>query len=364
MKMCRSRNLLGIFILVLILVLVTGCGQPSKMTGGENAPASAEPAKVYNWKMATSWSTGIPLYVEMAQFFADEVKRASNGRLIIEPFPGGAIAPALEVSEAVRTGIAEMGHLWPGYDIGKDATAALVGGYPAIMSSEATIHWIYNGGGYELWHEWRKDKFDLIAFPGGLRPQEIFLHSHKPVRNLEDLKGLKVRTVGAWAEILPKMGASVVSLPGDEVLPALERKVIDATEWATPGENLVMGFHEVANYIIIPGVHQPCAPFEFVINSKKWAELPDDLKAIVESAAKLTTLHSWTALGVQDMGAMEFYAQKGVNIIKMDESVREETIKLGKEWADERSAGNPWFEKILKSQRDFEKGWESVKDNR
>lgn len=360
--MCKNKLIVSICVLLLISGILIGCGQQSSNT--EQTGTGGEPVKVINWKMATSWSTGIPLYVEMCEFFAEEVKRSSNGRLIIEVFPGGAIAPPLEISEAVRTGVAQIGHHWPGYDIGKDATAALIGGYPASVSSDAMIHWIYNGGGYELWHDWRKDKFNLIAFPGGLRPQEIFLHSHKPVRTLSDLQGLKVRTVGAWAEILPQMGASVVSLPGDEVLPSLERGVIDATEWATPGENLVMGFHEIADYIIIPGVHQPCAPFEFVINDRAWSELPDDLKIIVETAAKVTTLHSWTALGVQDMGAMEIYAQRGAQIIVMDDSVKEETLRLGHEWADKRAIGNDWFTKILESQREFELNWEKVKDNR
>lgn len=363
--MFRNKNILIVSICVLLLLvssLMIGCGQQIPASGQDEA--GVEPVKVINWKMATSWSTGIPLYVEMAEFFAEEVKRASNGRLVIEVFPGGSIAPALEISEAVSTGIAEIGHHWPGYDIGKDATAALIGGYPASVSSDAMLHWIYNYGGYELWHEWRKDKFNLIAFPGGLRPQEVFLHSRKPVRTLSDLQGLKVRTVGAWAEILPKMGASVVSLAGDEVLPSLERGVIDATEWATPGENLVMGFHEIADYIIIPGVHQPCAPFEFVINNSAWDELSDDLKMIVENAAKVTTLHSWTALGVQDMGAMDTFAQRGAQIITMDESVRIETIRLGNEWADQRAVGNEWFTKILESQREFEANWEKVKTNR
>ena len=133
------------------------------------------------------------------------------------------------------------------------------------------LHWLYTGGGQQLWREYREEKFGVIAFPCGIRPPEAFAHSHKPIRTLDDFKGLKMRTVGAWAQILPGLGASVVSLPGGEVYQALERKVIDATEWATPGENVISGFHEIAKYIIVPGSHQPSAPFEITINKVNYS---------------------------------------------------------------------------------------------
>lgn len=364
MKRWFSRVTIVLVVLSLALTLVAGCGQGASGNKGQEAQAGASPGKVITWKMATSWSKGIPLYTEGAEYFAKEVEKMSNGRLKIEVFPAGAIAPALEVTEAVRTGVAQVGHLWPGYDIGKDPTCVLFGGYADSPDSEQMIHWIYNGGGYKLWQDWRKEKFNLVAFPLLVRPAEVFLHSRKPVRNLNDLKGLKVRTVGAWAEILPKLGASVVSLAGDEVLPALERGVIDATEWATPGEDLVMGFHDVAKYVIIPGVHQPSAPFELVINRKAWDELSNDLKAIIENAAKAATLHSWTKLGVDDIGAIEKYKQAGNEIIVMDESVRQEAKKYAKEWADQKASGNSWFDKVLKSQREFSQKWQSIEANR
>lgn len=346
-----GKRLLMVMSLLLILAAPVGL-------------AFGQTAGVTNWKMTTGWSTGMTLYTEMAVYFAKEVDKMSNGRLKIATFPGGAIAPALETSEAVRTGVAQAGHLWSGWDMGKDRTSVLFGGFAASGKSEEMVHWLYGGGGYDLWKQWRLEKFNLVGMPMGIRPQEVFLHSHRLVKTLADLKGLKIRTVGAWAEILPGLGASVVSLPGDEVLPALERKVIDATEWATPGENVLMGFHEVARFVIIPGVHQPSAPFELVINKRAWDALSEDLKEIVEQAAKATTLHSWTRLGVDDFGAMEKFARNKNVIVKMDPAVGVEAIRLANEWADKHKAGNPWFEKVLKSKRDFSANWAKVVDNR
>lgn len=320
--------------------------------------------KVYKWKMATPWSTGMPLYTNMAKILPDVVKKLSNGRLIIDIFPAGAIAPALEVVDAARRGICQIAHVWPGYDIGISTGSAILGGFPGSPNSEVMMHWIYAGGGYKLWQDYRREVFNVIAFPGGLRPTEVFAHSHKPIRTLADMKGFKMRTVGAWADILPKLGASVITLPGGEVLPALERKVIDATEWACAGENLPMGFHEIARYVIIPGIHQPSAPFEFVVNVKAWEELPADLQAIVEHAAKVAMLESWTYLGALDMGAMEVFKKKGNVIIELDGEVQKAAYKLGLEWGSEAGAKDPWTKKLFDSQVDFGKKWEVVEKTR
>ena len=106
-----------------------------------------------------------------------------------------------------------------------------------------------------------------------IRTAEVFLHSRKPVKTLADLKGLKLRTAGAWLEMAKDLGAAPVTTAGGEVYPMLERGAIDATEWGTLWENISPGFHKVAKYLIIPGVHQPTAPFELCINKDAWAKL-------------------------------------------------------------------------------------------
>jgi len=321
---------------------------------------SAMAADNFRWKMTTSWPAGIPLYTDMAELFAKNVEAMSGGRLKIQVLPGGAVAPALEVTDTVEKGIVQMGHTWPGYDIGKDATTAILGGYAGGMESVPMLHWLYGGGGAELWNEFRMEKFGLVAMPLGIRPPEVFAHSHKPIRTLDDFKGLKMRTVGAWAQILPGLGASVVSLPGGEVYQALERKVIDATEWASPGENVISGFHEVAKYVIVPGAHQPSAPFELVINKKAWDSLPDDLKQIVKKTAEEVTFASWVKIGTLDMGAMEQFKKTGNEIIFLSPEVQTKAHELGKEWAQKIAADNPWFKKIMDSQDKFEKEWKQV----
>ena len=319
-------------------------------------PASAK----YRWKMATSWPTGIPLFTDMAQVFADKVESLSGGEMQIRVLPGGTVCPALEITDNVRKGVVELGHTWPGYDIGRGPATALLGGYAGGMESVPMMHWLYVGGGKELWREYRQDKFDVISMPMGIRPPEAFAHSHKPIRTLDDFNGLKMRTVGAWSQILPKLGASVVSLPGGEVYQALERKVIDATEWATPGENVISGFQDIAKYVIVPGVHQPSAPFELSVNMDKWNELTPTLQAIIETAAEYTTYWSWLKIGKLDMGALAEFKKIGNEIIYLNPETQARAKELGKEWAAEKAEGNPWFKKIMDSQNEFDKEWSAV----
>ncbi len=194
-----------------------------------NLYASSADGKVIKWRMATGWPAEIPGYTDMAESFAKYVEAMSGGRLKIQVLSGGVVASAFEVTDAVTKRITEMGHNWPGYEMGRDPTTCLLGGYAGSMESVPMMHWLYIGGGKDLWRQFRMEKFGVVAFPCGIRPPEAFAHSHKPIRTLDDMKGFKMRTVGAWAQILPKLGASVVSLPAAEVYQALERKVIDGT---------------------------------------------------------------------------------------------------------------------------------------
>ncbi len=346
MRLRQAKLWLAIFTVMMVVISVQ--------------PIDAAQAKALKWRMATSWPAGIPVYNDMALAFAKQVEAMSGGRLTIKVLPGGTVAPPLETTNAVQKGIVEMGHTWPGYDIGRDSTTALLGGYAGSMESVGMMHWLYAGGGEELWQQFRLDKFGVMTFVCGIRPPEAFAHSHKPITTLADFNGFKMRTVGAWAQILPKLGSSVISLPTAEVYQALERKIIDATELASPGENIIMGYHEVAKYVVVPGAHQPTAPFELAVNKKKWDALPDDLKAIVKQAARETTYTSWIRIGRLDMDALDAFRKNGNEIIFLDSEVQKQILKLGKEWAQGHAAKNEWFKKIFESQEAFEKQWKPV----
>jgi TRAP-type mannitol/chloroaromatic compound transport system substrate-binding protein len=323
------------------------------------APSLAAAEAKHKWRMATSWGGG-PLMELGAKAFADKINFLTNGRIEVEVFPGGTLGKALNVSDTVKNGVAEAGHTWMGYDWGKDKTAVAFGGFAGSMDSERMLHWLYEDGGAEMWRQFRQEKFGVVSFPCFIRTAEAFLHSRKPVRTLDDLKGLKLRTAGAWLEIAKSLGAAPVTMPGAEVYTSLERGAIDATEWGTLYENISAGFYKIAKYVIIPGVHQPVAPFELLINNDAFNALSDRDKKLVEMAAKMVTFESWTRIGNEDAKALEFYRKQGNVIIELDESVQKRARKIADEWADNVAKTNPWFAKVIKSQRAFEKLWKDA----
>ncbi len=348
MTMIRKATMLGTAAAVIVGLTLSG---------------DAFAAEKHKWKMAASWGGG-PLMEIGAKAFADKVKFLTDGRIEIKVFPSGQLSKGLEVRSAVAKGVAEMGHTWMGYDWGKDKTTVLFGGYAGSMDSERMLHWIYEGGGLELWRQFNEEKFGIISMPMFIRTAEAFLHSRKPVRTLDDLKGLKFRTAGAWLAISKGLGAAPVTMPGGEVFAALERGAIDATEWGTLYENKTTGFHKIAKYVIIPGIHQPTAPFELVINKKAWGTLSKRDQELVALAAKLVTFESWTRIGQEDAKALDFYKKAGNEIIVLDASVQKKGKQLGLAWAEEQAKTNPWFDKVLKSQRAFEKLWSQARHYR
>lgn len=321
------------------------------------SPVSAEPE--HKFTMATSWAGG-PLMEIGAQAFADRVKELSNGRIEIEVFPAGTLGEPLKVTETVSNGLADMGHTWMGYDWGADPTVVLFGGYAGSFDTERMLHWLYRGGGIELQREFRMEKFGVVSMPLFIRTAEVFLHSRKPVRTLADLQGLKLRTAGAWLEMARELGAAPVTTPGGEIYTALERGTIDATEWGTLWENISPGFYKVAKYLIIPGVHQPTAPFELVINKEVWDGLSPDDQLLIESAARLTTMDSWLTIGQEDAKALDFYREQGNEIIELDPEVQYAVREIADKWADGVAAQNAWFAKVLDSQRGFEAMWKNA----
>lgn len=326
---------------------------------GTPDPAAAQ----QKWKMATSWGGG-PLMEIGAKAFADKVAFLTDGRVEIEVFPGGTLGKALAVAETVKNGVAEVGHTWMGYDWGKDKTTVAFGGFAGSMDSERMIHWLYEAGGADLWRQFRDEEFGVVSFPCFIRTAEAFLHSRKPVRTLDDLKGLKLRTAGAWLEISQTLGAAPVTMPGAEVYTSLERGAIDATEWGTLYENISSGFHKIAKYVIIPGVHQPVAPFEVMINKDAFAALSERDQKLVELAAKLVTFESWTRIGHEDAKALDFFRKEGNEIIELDVSVQKEAKRIANEWADQVAKENPWFAKVIESQRAFELLWKDAQSYR
>ncbi|MHA7868580.1 MAG: TRAP transporter substrate-binding protein DctP [Salipiger thiooxidans] len=314
--------------------------------------------------MATPWAGGHWLEIG-AKSYARNVEDLTEGRVKINVFPAGALGPALDVTETVQMGIADMGHAWGGYDWSVDRTSALFGGWPGGPTPEEYMMWMYNGNGLELWKEWRADVFDVVAIPCGVTETEVFMHSHKKVQTPEDLQGLKLRTSSAWAEIAPKLGVSTVTLPGSEVFSALERQVVDAIEWGGPGGNLQEGFDKIAPYMMMPGVHSRAAVHDCIFNETAWNKIPESDQKLMEIAGRLTMLDTYLGYAEMDLTAFEtLKTESPVEMVKIDQSLVEAATAASNEWAVEQSASNEWFKKVYEDQSAFLEGLSGLSEFR
>ena len=305
------------------------------------------------WSMATAWGGG-PFLKEDAEGFAKLVDTMTDGSIKIQVFPGGTLGKPLKVTDTVKSNVAQIGHSWPGYDWGIDKTTVLFANMAGGLNPEELMMWFYQAGAADLLFEYRKEAFGVAAIPCGIFPTEIFLHSKKKIETLEDFQGLKMRTAGAWAEIAGNLGASTVILPGAEVYPALERGVIDATEWSSPSVNLPSGFHKIAKYIITPGIHQPAALQECAINMEAWDRISERERELLKLAGRINVLDSWSRYAYRDIAAVEEMKAAGNEFVKLDPKFIEASIEAAAKWSDEQAAENAWFKRVLEHRRAFQ----------
>ncbi|WP_050525756.1 TRAP transporter substrate-binding protein DctP [Pseudorhodobacter aquimaris] len=303
--------------------------------------AAGASAQDVTWRVPTSVPEGSPFYVNFLERFADNVDVLTDGAVEVQPFGAGVLVPALQVYDGVRDGIVEAGHSTPSYLVNQNPINAIFSGFPGGMGPEAYATWIYEGGGKEKLQEIRDaDGFKSLVV--GIGSSEIMAHANKPIRNAEDLKGLKYRTSGPWAEVMRDyFGAVPTVVPPGEIYTLLERKGVDAIEWGPPSANLPEGFHEAAPYIITPGVHQPTFLWEVVLKQETWDALDDALKPKIEAAAELTTLQSLLNFYDQDMKAMEVFRGGSAEVIALDPAFADELSAAGLDWIKKKAADQP-----------------------
>ena len=248
-------------------------------------------------KMQGAWGAN-EIFSDMAKQYVERVNEMAGGRLRIEYLPTGAVVKTFEIMDAVSKGVLDAGHHVSGYWYGKNKSASLFGTGPVSGATpEIGLTWIHKGGGQQLWDKLTA-KLDLnvvgfFTFPMPCQPLGWFKKT--PPKKATDLKGFKYRTIGLAADMLQEMGMAVAQLPGGEIVPAMQRGVIDAFEFNNPTADLRFGAQDVAKYYSMGSYHQAQEFFEIIFNKTKYNALPADLKAILKYAAEAASLAS-TAL--------------------------------------------------------------------
>src|SRR6478752_4455488 len=251
------------------------------------APTVVKAQGPITMRWQSTWPTK-DIFHEYAQDYAKKVNDMSGGDLKIEVLPAGAVVKAFDLIDAVSKGTLDGGHGVLVYWYGKNPALALWGSGPAFgMDSNMLLAWHKYGGGKEILADIYKSlNLDVVSFPYGPMPTEPLGWYKKPIQSVDDFKGLKFRTVGLGIEMYTAMGAAVNALPGADIVPALDRGLIDAAEFNNPSSDRALGFQDVAKIYMMQSFHQSAETFEILFNKTKYDALPENLKNILSNAVE------------------------------------------------------------------------------
>ena len=325
------------------------------------APAVARAQDSFTWRMTNAYPPGAPFYTTgpgSPQDFADRVTAMSGGRLTIQHFAAGELIPAMEGFEAVRQGTVQMNAANAYFWAGRSFAAQYFTTVPFGLNFQGQNAWIYHGGGLELWHE-VYEPFGLVAFPMNNTGVQMTGWFREPIETIDDFDGLKMRIPGLAGEVYAELGVSVQLLPGGEIFPALERGVIDAAEFVGPYQDRRMGLHNAAKYYYTTGWHEPQNTGELLINKEAWESLPDDLKAIVQSAAQACVIesHAWSEAN-NGAALTDLVENEGVIANTLPPDIVARLREITMDTLSTRAAEDPVSQKVHDAFFAFKADWE------
>jgi TRAP-type mannitol/chloroaromatic compound transport system substrate-binding protein len=345
--------------------LLASCSKPpepapeKKVDAGKapEAPAAAVKPSTVVLKMQGAWGAK-DIFNEMAEEFVKRVNEMSEGRLRIDYLVAGAVVKPFEVMDAVSKGVLDAGHNVPVYWYGKSKVASLFGSGPITgCDAHQTLAWIYRGGGQKLYDELlEKLQLDVVGYFAMPMPTQPLGWFKSPIKSAKELNGLKYRTVGLAADLFQEMGAKVTQLPGGEIIPALEKGVIDAFEFNNPTSDMRFGAQDAIKNYMMGSFHQAMEFFEIIFNKKKYQALPKDLQAILRYGVEATSASNfWTAMDNYSSDLQDLISKHKVNVLRTPRSIFEAQLKAWDTITAKLSEEDPFFKKVADSQREWAK---------
>lgn len=322
-------------------------------TGALAAPMVSR-AQTTSLRFQSTWPAK-DIFHEYANDFAKKVNDMAGGRLKIEVLPAGAVVPAFQLLEAVAKGTLDGGHGVVAYHYGKNSALALWGSGPGYgMDPNMLLAWHNYGGGKALLDEIYKSlNLDVVSYLYGPMPTQPFGWFKKPIAKADDLKGVKFRTVGLAVDMYTEMGAAVNPLPGGEIVPALDRGLIDGAEFNNASSDKLLGFPDVVKNCMLQSFHQSTEQFEILFNKGKYDALPQELKSIIDYAVQASSADmSWKAVQRNSQDYIELKKQ-GVKFYKTPDAVLKGQLVAWDKIVAKKGAENAAFKKVLDSQKAF-----------
>ncbi len=315
-------------------------------------------AQTVTLKMQGAWGAS-DIFNEMAMEYVDRVQAMAGGRLKIDYLVSGAVVKAFQVQDAVHSGVLDAGHQVTAYWYGKHKAASLFGTGPVFGANAPQIlSWILKGGGKDMYKELIQDilKLNLVGFFAMPMPTQPLGWFKKEIKSAKDLEGIKYRTVGLATDIMQGMGLSVAQLAGGEIIPAMERGVIDAFEYNNPTSDSRFGAQDVVKDYMMGSYHQAAEFFEIIFNKDVFGKLPKEHQAILEySAEAASTANYATAMDNYSKDLQMLINEKGVKVHRTPKDVLEAQLKSWDTVLDKLNAEDAFFKKVVDSQREWSK---------
>jgi TRAP-type mannitol/chloroaromatic compound transport system substrate-binding protein len=304
-------------------------------------------------KMQTSWPPS-DIWMDFARQYTERVQRMSGGRIKFDLLASGAVVKAFQVLDATNDGVLDAAHTVPVYWYGKHKAASLFGTGPVWGGSAANmLAWFHQGGGKELYKELTQDimGLNIVAFYGFPMPAQPFGWFKSPITKASEVVGFKYRTVGLAADLMQKLGMSVAQLPGGEIVPAMERGVIDAFEFNNPSSDMRFGAQDVAKHYFLSSYHQASESFEFQFNKDFFEGLDDDLQAILQYGVEAaSTANTALALDNYSSDLVKLQTDHGVTVHRTSKEILDAELKAWDELIPELEK-DPFMKKCMDSQR-------------
>jgi len=309
------------------------------------APAIVHAQTTVRWRLASSFPKSLDTIFGAADVFAKKIGEMSGGKFQISVHAGGELMPPFGVVDGVQNGTVEMAHTAAYYHIGKDETFAIGCAIPFGLNSRQMTAWMYEGNGLKLMREFYA-KYNIISFPGGNTGAQMGGWFRKPVKSLEDLKGVKMRIGGFAGKIIERLGVVPQNIPGGEIYQALEKGTIDAAEWIGPYDDQKLGFNKVAPYYHFPGWWEGGPQLDFFINQKAYDSLSAEYKAMVETASWQAHTFMQARYDARNPLALKQLVAAKTELVQFPKAVMDASFKASMDVYSELSEKNPNWRKV------------------
>ena len=320
---------------------------------GAPAIVSAQSPITMRWQ--STWPAK-DIFHEYAGDFAKKVNDMTGGELRIEVLPAGAVVPAFGLLDAVSSGTLDGGHGVLVYHYGKSNALALWGSGPGYgMDANMLLSWHKYGGGKQLLEKiFRSINANVVSFPYGPMPTQPLGWFKKPIQKVEDMQGLKFRTVGISIDVFTGLGCAVNALPGGEIVPAMDRGLLDAAEFNNATSDRLLGFADVSKVYMLKSYHQNAEQFEISFNKTKFDALPAKMRAIIENAVEASSQDmSWKAVDRYSKDHATLKNQDKVRMYSTPSAILQKQLDIYDEVTAKKAAADPLFKEVMDSQMAF-----------